>query len=77
MECVICGGMLTTEEMAFDLEFEKVGAESTHYQVHVACFAAWELVREEAVHAGDLLMRSAGATLPDDVSDHPHPGPRR
>ena len=48
--CAICTGVLTPDEMGFDLEFagNGPGGSPVNYPVHVRCFAAWEFERDSS-----------------------------
>ena len=51
-QCPICQDMLATGEMAFDLEFENDAENPTcNLQMHLRCFAAWELERDSVANA--------------------------
>lgn len=83
-QCPICGDPLGPGEMAFDLEFGgETDDEPFNIQMHVRCFAAWELERDSVANAPrasgyDVFephsLRSGGdsPTLLDGERKHPH-----
>jgi hypothetical protein len=63
--CPICGLELAADDMVFDLEFDTAGHRPANFQLHVRCFAAWELEREQFGEQDDLHMRASAPTLTD------------
>jgi hypothetical protein len=60
--CAICGDPLKADQFEFELQFtaDSAGAVSSVCRVHVRCFAAWELEREELDTSGlNGVLRSA------------------
>jgi hypothetical protein len=57
--CAVCGQRLGREDMEFELEFagDDMNTRQTNHHVHIRCFAAWELEREEVLNgaSGNLL----------------------
>jgi hypothetical protein len=48
--CQICGKLLNTEEITFDLEYAAAaeGAPPICYSVHLRCFNVWDIEREQS-----------------------------
>jgi hypothetical protein len=45
--CAVCGQLIRRSTLGFELEFEaSFDSEPVHLQMHVPCFAAWELELE-------------------------------
>jgi hypothetical protein len=46
--CTICGEPVTKDQLEFQVEFARDGAEPSldRFHIHVRCFAAWEFERE-------------------------------
>lgn len=61
--CPVCGAALATNDMVFDLEFDVAGGRTVNCQIHVRCFAAWELEREQLDEQDDLRSNDASPTL--------------
>jgi hypothetical protein len=49
-DCAICGMPVKLDELEFEIEFVGRGDDSGRdtYHVHIRCFAAWEIERDEA-----------------------------
>ena len=60
--CVICGGVLTRDETAFEIEFAcpLEGGPSLGHHFHVRCFAAWELERDASADDAQALTHPHG-----------------
>lgn len=53
--CAICGKIIGTGEVEFELQFApKGGSGAANYHVHVQCFSAWELERRNGSPNGHL-----------------------
>ena len=61
-ECIICRAPLKPDEVEFEIEFVRNGNNPglDQYRVHLRCFAAWELERDNL----DLARRVASSTDP-------------
>ena len=72
MQCVICGSLVTAEQVGYELQFAEGDAPATEYHVHVRCFTAWDQERRRC--SGSLedpplpADRSKGT-----ISDCEHP----
>ena len=61
-DCIICNATLKPDEIEFEIEFvgngNKAGLDK--YHVHLRCFAAWELERDnlDLARGGGFLHRS-------------------
>lgn len=74
--CPVCGVTLANNDMVFDLEFDVAGGRMVNCQVHVRCFAAWELERDELDDQQDLRLRDAEPTLHSNERDSSGSGHR-
>lgn len=68
--CVICGNALDHSDMIFDLEFAGDYGDVRNFQVHVACFKAWEAERDS------LHSQANAPTLADSEREHSDRGHR-
>lgn len=61
-ECIICRAPLKPDEVEFEIEFVRNGNNPglDQYHVHLRCFAAWELERDNL----DLARGVASSTDP-------------
>jgi|SRR5581483_2246867 len=62
--CYLCGKPLNMEDITFDLEYKR-GAEDTDptcYSVHLRCFNAWDIEREQQLRGERVNQRH--------ISDH-------
>lgn len=63
--CPICATTITTQELAYELEFpRKGGNEPRCCYVHARCFRAWDAVRIDAQSASDAPDNPLAASPP-------------
>jgi hypothetical protein len=69
--CNLCGNLLKKEEISFDLEYdgEARAARPACYSVHLHCFQAWDMDREQrngaCANQRELNLDHGRAFLPD------------
>jgi hypothetical protein len=59
--CAICGECVRSNEMEFELEFERAEIDAPapeYFQVHIRCFAAWEFERLQFEVSGNGSPRA-------------------
>jgi hypothetical protein len=61
--CPVCGATLGTNDMVFDVEFDTAGGRQVNWQMHVRCFAAWELELDPGDDQDNLRLDDAEHTL--------------
>ena len=56
--CVICGETIKRDQLELEIQFARDGAGSDvdTFQVHIRCFAAWELERPKGGDGGQTVL---------------------
>lgn len=75
--CAICGKIIGTGEVEFELQFAlNGGSGAANYHVHVQCFTAWELERRNGSPNGHLPQAGNEGIMLDSERHTTIPGER-